>query len=299
LALPLPATWRTTQQLLENQASFTTTGAIGIDCHVITQRIFPGRPTRLAGQASYRYLEVAIAAARKRKVAAITTAPITKTTLKLADVEEPGHTEIFARQTSTANFAMMLYSPRIAVSFVTCHQSFESVPATLTTEDIVRVTELSAQMLRRIRGHEPALAILGLNPHAGEAGLFGRQEIEIIAPAVEQCRAKGLNVTGPIPPDAAFMPQALERFDGHVTMYHDQGSIPFKMISLHDGVNITMGLPIIRTSVDHGTAYDIAWQGKAEVTSMLSAVSLAAQLAMQLPPAQSVSDQASFPVEHQ
>jgi 4-hydroxythreonine-4-phosphate dehydrogenase len=123
------------------------------------------------------------------------------------------------------------------------------------------------------------MAILGLNPHAGEDGLFGLQEREVIAPAVELCRRDGWQVEGPVPPDAAFMPHALRRFDGHVTMYHDQGSIPFKMVSLHDGVNITMGLPIIRTSVDHGTAYDIAWKGLADPSSLVSAIGLAARLA--------------------
>jgi 4-hydroxythreonine-4-phosphate dehydrogenase len=177
---------------------------------------------------------------------------------------------------------MMLYSPRIAVSFVTCHQSLRSVPAALTIAGIRRVTALTGQTLRRIRGTEPKMAILGLNPHAGEDGMFGDEDQCLVAPAVELCRQEGWDVEGPIPPDAAFMPHALQRYAGHVTLYHDQGSIPFKMISLHDGVNITMGLPIIRTSVDHGTAYNIAWQGKADHSSLISAIQLAATLATRL-----------------
>jgi 4-hydroxythreonine-4-phosphate dehydrogenase len=254
-------------------------GAALVDCAVIDRPIEPGKPTRIAGEASYRYIELSIQAALKGIVGGVATAPITKTTIHMAGVKEPGHTEIFGRLTGCDNFAMMLYSPRIAVSFVTCHQSLESVPGDLTIEGIRRVTALTGETLRRIRGREPHLAVLGLNPHAGEDAMFGRQEIDIIAPAIEQCRADGWDVEGPVPPDAAFMPHALKRIDGHVTLYHDQGSIPFKMISMHDGVNITMGLPIVRTSVDHGTAYDIAWQGKASHSSYVSAIELAARLA--------------------
>jgi 4-hydroxythreonine-4-phosphate dehydrogenase len=250
-----------------------------VDCAVIDQPIQPGKPTRIAGEASYRYIQLAIQAALAGIVGGVATAPITKTTINMAGIKEPGHTEVFGRLTGCDNFAMMLYSPRIAVSFVTCHQSLRSVPSDLSVEAIRRVTDLTGRTLRRIRGREPHLAVLGLNPHAGEDGIFGREEIDIVAPAVQLARADGWDVEGPVPPDAAFMPHALKRIDGHVTLYHDQGSIPFKMISMHDGVNITMGLPIVRTSVDHGTAYDIAWQGKASHSSYVSAIELAAKLA--------------------
>lgn len=150
----------------------------------------------------------------------------------------------------------------------------------MTVDRIVEVIDLTGKALRTIRGKEaPRIAVPGLNPHAGEGGLFGDEEQRCIEPAVARARAMGWDVEGPIPPDAAFMPRALSRYDGHVTMYHDQGSIPFKMISLEDGVNMTLGLPIIRTSVDHGTAYDIAWQGVAEESSLVSAIQLAALLA--------------------
>ncbi len=251
-----------------------------IDCGVIHEPIEPGKPTRLAGQASYRYIELAIKGAMRGLFGGVVTAPITKTTLLLAGIHEPGHTEIFARLTGTQDFAMMLYSPRIAVSFVTCHQSLRSVPDALTIENIERVTALTGKTLRALRGKEPKIAVLGLNPHAGEDGMFGHEDREIVAPAVERCRQAGWDAEGPIPPDAAFMPHALQRFDGHVTLYHDQGSIPFKMISMHDGVNITMGLPIIRASVDHGTAYNIAWRGEASSSSLISAIELAAKMAM-------------------
>jgi len=249
-----------------------------IDCGVIHQPIEPGKATQLAGQASYRYITSAIEGAMRGTFGAIVTAPITKTTLHMAGIHEPGHTEIFARLTGTQDYAMMLYSPRIAVSLVTCHQSLRSVPDALTIEGIQRVTALTGRTLRMIRGKEPKIAVLGLNPHAGEEGMFGDEDREIVAPAVERCQQAGWDVEGPIPPDAAFMPHALQRFDGHVTLYHDQGLIPFKMISMHDGVNITMGLPIIRASVDHGTAYNIAWRGEASPSSLISAIELAARM---------------------
>ncbi len=261
----------------EEHSSFDH-ASILIDCSVIHDPIEPGTATRLAGEASYRYITLAIEGVMHGLFDAVVTAPITKTTLHMAGIHEPGHTEIFARMTGTQDYAMMLYSPRIAVSFVTCHQPLRSVPDALTAENIQRVITLTGKTLRMIRGKEPKIAVLGLNPHAGEDGMFGNEDREIVAQAVERCREAGWDVEGPVPPDAAFMPHALQRYDGHVTLYHDQGSIPFKMISMHDGVNITMGLPIIRASVDHGTAYNIAWRGEASPSSLISAIELAARM---------------------
>ncbi len=279
LGRPLSATTLTLAEFERTARVDLPDGPLVVDCACLTAPVAPGTPTRDGGRASYAYIENAIRLALARKLDAVTTAPITKQTLKMAGIDDPGHTEIFGRLTGSRDFAMMLYSPRLAVSFVTCHQSLRSVPDALRTEEIERLIHLTAETLRRIRGAEPRLAVLGLNPHAGEGGMFGDEDERIVRPAVEHARAEGWNVEGPIPPDAAFMPRALQRFDGHVTLYHDQGSIPFKMISLHDGVNITMGLPIIRTSVDHGTAYDIAGQGKADPSSLISAIELAARLA--------------------
>jgi len=250
-----------------------------IDCACIAGAVEPGRATCEGGEASYRYIATAAEGAIDGLFDAVVTAPITKSTLRMAGVHEPGHTEILARLTGTKDTVMLLYSPRIAVSLVTIHQPLSTVPGSLTVEAIVRTAHLTREAIHRLRGREPRLAVLGLNPHAGEEGMFGREEIEIVTPAIEQCRAEGLDVEGPLPPDAAFMPHNLERFDAHVALYHDQGLIPFKMISMHDGVNTTLGLPIIRTSPDHGTAYDIAWRGKADPSSMLAAIHLAANLA--------------------
>lgn len=250
-----------------------------LDLGVVREALPWGVAAKQAGVASVAAIEAAVRLCQSGVAGAMCTAPITKTTLALAGVAEPGHTEILGRLTGCSNFAMMLYSPRLAVAFTTCHQSLASVPASLTTAGIARVGALMGTALRRIRGRDPLMAVLGLNPHAGEEGLFGREEIDIIAPAVERLAAEGWRVEGPIPPDAAFMPHARERYDGHICMYHDQAGIPFKMISLHDGVNITMGLPIVRTSVDHGTAYGIAGTGKADASSLFSALELAAALA--------------------
>ena len=280
LGLKLPETVLSEDEALTRETLDGLDRPALVDCKVIDQPIEPGVPTKLGGQACYHYIELGIQGAMKGLFEAVMTAPITKATLNMAGIKEPGHTEIFGRLTQCPNFAMMLYSPRLAVSFVTCHQSLTSVPKDISIEGIRRVTALTGETLRRIRGTEPKIGVLGLNPHAGEDRMFGNEDADIVAPAIELSRQDGWDVEGPLSPDAAFMPNAVKRYDGHVTLYHDQGSIPFKMVSLHDGVNITMGLPIIRVSVDHGTAYNIAWQGVAEITSFISAIELASTLAV-------------------
>lgn len=258
-------------------------GAALIDCDAFGGAVEPGRPTAAAGMASYRYLTLAIDCVLSGLFDAIATAPLTKATLHMAGVGEPGHTEILARRTRTDDYAMMLYSPRIAVALVTIHQSVASVAASLTPQSIARVIELAGRALRKIRGKEPKIGVLALNPHAGEGGLFGDEEARVIGPAIELARAAGWQVEGPLVPDAAFTPVALGRCDGHVAMYHDQGLIPFKMLSFRDGVNVTLGLPFVRTSPDHGTAYDIAWRGVADPSSMIAAIELAATLSTRAP----------------
>ncbi|CAN5435550.1 4-hydroxythreonine-4-phosphate dehydrogenase PdxA [soil metagenome] len=238
-----------------------------------------GVASREGGAASFAAIERAIAEAQRGVVHGVVTAPINKLALSMAGVKFPGHTEIFGEYTKSKNYAMMMYGEKLAVGLVTCHQSLASVPGDLTTERIVAVGKLLSESVARIRGAAPRVAVLGLNPHAGEAGLFGREEIEIVAPAVAELRALGIDAEGPLPPDTAFTPRALARYGAHVCLYHDQGLIPFKMINFEDGVNVTMGLPFPRTSVDHGTAYDLAGSGRAEITSMIQAILLAAKLA--------------------
>jgi 4-hydroxythreonine-4-phosphate dehydrogenase len=250
-----------------------------IDTGVLSSPLPLGKASAEGGTASFRAIERSIELAGAGKVNGVVTAPINKRALSLAGIQFPGHTEIFGEFTAAANYAMLMYSERLAVGLVTCHQSLRSVPETLTAARIETVGRLLVENVERIRGVRPRLAVLGLNPHAGEEGLFGDEEDRLMVPAIAALRAAGIDAEGPLPPDTAFTPRALERYGAHLCLYHDQGLIPFKMISFDDGVNVTMGLPFVRTSVDHGTAYDLAGSGRAEVGSMLEAIELAARLA--------------------
>ena len=240
----------------------------------------PGTVSSNTGSASYAYINRAIDAALDHQVAAVTTAPINKEALNKAAVPFPGHTEIFAHRAGSERWCMMQYSEEITCTFVTVHVGYAEVPQLLTTERVLEVIQLSAENLTRIRGQRPKVIVCGLNPHAGEHGLFGNNEEErIIIPAIEKAQAQGIDVSGPLPPDTAFLPRMRQTTDVFVCMYHDQGHIPVKALAFDSAVNTTLGLPIIRTSVDHGTALDIAWQGKATPASLYSALRLAVRLA--------------------
>lgn len=240
----------------------------------------PGEISKRTGSASFAYIDAAIAAALAGRIAAVTTAPINKEALALAGIKYPGHTEIFAERAGSKRWCMMQYSDEITCTFVTVHCGYAEVPKLLSTERILEVIELSAEALQRIRGRKPRIVVCGLNPHAGEHGLFGdREEERLIVPAIEKARAQGLEIEGPLPPDTAFLPWRRRSTDVFVCMYHDQGHIPVKALAFESAVNTTLGLKIIRTSVDHGTALDIAWQGKASSGSLFSALKLAAKLA--------------------
>jgi len=213
------------------------------------------------------------------QVAAVTTGPINKEALALADIHYPGHTEMFAERCAVNRWCMMQYSEQITCTFVTVHVGYADVPRLLTIPRILEVIELTAEGLQKIRGSKPKIVVCGLNPHAGEHGLFGHREEEIaIIPAIEQARQRGINVEGPLPPDTAFLPAKRAVTDAFVCMYHDQGHIPLKALAFDSAVNTTLGLPMIRTSVDHGTAFDIAWQGIADASSMKHALLLATKL---------------------
>ncbi|HLA83821.1 MAG TPA: 4-hydroxythreonine-4-phosphate dehydrogenase PdxA [Thermoguttaceae bacterium] len=240
----------------------------------------PGQVRAACGRAGLAYVDAAIRAALDRQVAGVVTAPIHKEALHLAGIPFAGHTEILADRTRAARCCMMLTSERITVSLVTTHVGLREVADALSTERILEVIELTAAAMRRIRRRAPRLIVCALNPHAGEGGLFGRREEErFIVPAVAAAREKGIDVQGPLPPDTAFLPARLDRADAHVCMYHDQGLIPLKLLAFDTAVNVTLGLPIVRTSVDHGTAMDIAWTGKARAESLVHATLLAARLA--------------------
>ena len=252
-----------------------------LDCRAIeASEVRPGEIDGRCGRASFVYIEQAIHAAMAGEVAAVATAPIHKEALRRAGIDYPGHTEIFAEKSGAERICMMLTSERITVSLATTHVGYRDVPGQLTTARILDVIELTHEAMRRARGRQPRLVVCGLNPHAGEHGLFGDDEEEtIIAPAIALAQERGIDVEGPLPPDTAFVPARLVKTDAFVCMYHDQGLIPLKMLAFDTAVNVTLGLPIVRTSVDHGTAMDIAWRGKASVESMIQAVLLATQLA--------------------
>ncbi|MCH2181386.1 MAG: 4-hydroxythreonine-4-phosphate dehydrogenase PdxA [Mariniblastus sp.] len=245
----------------------------------------PGEISSHTGRASYDYIEQAISWAKASQVDGVTTGPINKRALQLAGIDFPGHTEIFTQQTGSRSTCMMQYSPEITCSFVTTHIGYREVPQQLSSQRIIDVIGLSAEALSRILKRptsELRFVVCGLNPHAGEAGLFGdREEERIIQPAIEQCRQAGLQVSDPLPPDTCFLPERRAETDCFICMYHDQGHIPLKALAFDQAVNTTLGLPIVRTSVDHGTALDIAWQGIANPSSMLRAAQLAASLALQ------------------
>lgn len=241
--------------------------------------VVPGRANRNTGAAAYQYILFAIGAAMRGEVDAVTTGPVHKEALDAAGVRYPGHTEIFASETSAARACMMLTSPALTCSFATTHVGYRDVPGLLTIDRVRDVIELSANAVQRIHQRDPRLVVCGLNPHAGESGLFGDGEEErIITPAIQQAKEIGFDIVGPLSPDTAFLPEKREETDCFVCMYHDQGHIPLKALAFDVAVNITLGLPIIRTSVDHGTALDIAWQGTADDTSMVQALLLAARL---------------------
>jgi len=234
-----------------------------------------GTVNAATGRAGYTYVEDAINAALSGQVAAVTTAPLNKEALHTAGIPFPGHTEIFAAKTHAQRSCMLQYSSEIRAVFVTTHVGYAEVPRLLTKERILDTLELGAQAMRRIRGGEPKIGVLGLNPHAGEHGLFGSEEAETILPAINAARERGFDVEGPIPPDTAFLPAKRRATDLFVCMYHDQGHIPLKALCFDEAVNITLGLPIVRTSVDHGTALDIAGLGQANPSSLFEAVKLA------------------------
>ncbi len=246
-----------------------------IDCDTFV----PGKVTAEGGEASYQYIMRAIDAALADKVDGITTGPINKEALHAAEHFYPGHTEIFIERCGRDTGCMMLTSELLTCSFVTTHVGYRDVPQLLTIERIGEVIDLTVAAMRKIRRREPKLLICGLNPHAGEHGLFGdREEERIIMPAVQMARDKGIQIDGPVPPDTAFLAERRPLYDCVVCMYHDQGHIPLKALAFDVAVNTTLGLPIVRTSVDHGTAFDIAWQGKAKVSSLIHAVRLACDL---------------------
>jgi 4-hydroxythreonine-4-phosphate dehydrogenase len=239
----------------------------------------PGVMSAEAGRAAYDAVVKAAGDARRGVVQAVATAPINKEALRLAGLPWNGHTDMLAHLTGASQVAMMFYSDELRVVLATVHAALADVPRLLTREVMEQTIDLTARELPRFGIARPRLGVAGLNPHAGEHGLFGLEEEQVIGPAIACCRTRGIDVSGPFPADTLFVRARRGEFDVVVACYHDQGLIPVKLVAFGRAVNVTLGLPIIRTSVDHGTAFDIAGKGVADPGSMVAAVLLAARLA--------------------
>jgi 4-hydroxythreonine-4-phosphate dehydrogenase len=239
----------------------------------------PGRVSAAAGRAAYDFLCAAIDRTLGGEADGIVTAPLHKEGLHAAGLPYPGHTEILAERTGVREFAMVLAVGELAVAHVTLHMALRDVFAHLSTAAVLEKARLLDGLQRRLLGRRPRLGVAALNPHASDGGLFGDEEARIIAPAVAAARAEGLDASGPWPCDTLFVRARRGEFDGVVAMYHDQGHIALKLLGVHRAVNISAGLPIVRTSVAHGTAYDIAGRGAADASSLVEAARVAAKLA--------------------
>ncbi|MEK6681029.1 MAG: 4-hydroxythreonine-4-phosphate dehydrogenase PdxA [Nitrospirota bacterium] len=237
-----------------------------------------GFPSKTAGTAVVEYIKKAVELAMNKKIDAITTAPINKEVMNASGYPYRGHTELLAELTDTRDFGMMMVSGPLRIILVTTHLSIKDVPKYINKDRVYRTIMLANKAMRYFNIENPRIAVAALNPHAGEGRLFGSEEWDDIMPAVIKARGEGIDVTDPMPADTLFYKATFGHYDVIVAMYHDQGLIPLKMLAFGKAVNITIGLPIIRTSVDHGTAYDIAGKGVANPTSMIEAIKLAAEM---------------------
>lgn len=240
-----------------------------------------GHPTMESAHAMVEYIQTGVRLIQEGRLNAIATCPIAKDALQQAGFQYPGHTEMLVDLTNADQYTMMMAGPSLRVTLATIHCSLADVPEMIShtlVEKLIDITQRSLQMDFGIR--KPSIGVAGLNPHAGESGIFGDEEQRHITPAIHSAQGKGIDVSGPYPPDTIFFKAAAGQFDCVVCMYHDQGLIPFKLLHFKDGVNVTLGLPIVRTSVDHGTAYDIAGKGLAGSESLEAAVSMAHEIQM-------------------
>lgn len=259
-------------------------GGRSLDIHALSALPAPeleyGRPTPACGRAMAEYIEWACNRCQSGVAAGMVTAPINKAAIHAAGYDFPGHTELLAARCGVEKVVMMLAGERLKVCLVTTHLPLSEVPRALSTAEILATIRITAAAFKRYFGlQSPRIAVLALNPHAGEAGLFGDEETRLIAPAIAAARAAGIDASGPHSADTLFHFAAQGVYDAVVCMYHDQGLIPLKLLHFEDGVNVTLGLPIVRTSVDHGTAYDIAGSGQASTASLVAAIHMAAEMA--------------------
>ena len=256
-------------------------GAVHVIDHGIVgaDEVRPGELSELSGRAARAYVVSATTSALAGEIDAMVTLPMNKEATQLSDPTFTGHTELIGEVCGATDVTIMLVSDDLIVTHVSTHCSLREAIERATTDRIEKIIEMTYEAVARLRP-APRVAVAGLNPHAGEHGLFGREEIDEIEPAIARVRAKGMAVDGPIPPDTVFhLAVRRDRWDAVVCMYHDQGHIPSKLLDFESGVNVALGLPILRTSVDHGTAFDIAWTGVASTRSLVSALDLAARMA--------------------
>lgn len=241
-------------------------------------RIAPGKVNGAAGRAAVEYVFAACDLALAGSVDAVVTAPLNKEAMHLGGYLYPGHTELLAERTGASQVSMLLVGPSLRVVHVSTHVSLAEAIRRVTPERVRAVIDLAQTACRSLGIANPRIAVAGLNPHAGEGGLFGHEEADAIRPAIEAARRDGLDVSDPMPPDTVFLRAVKGQYDIVVAMYHDQGHIPMKLLAFDSGVNVSIGLPIIRTSVDHGTAFDIAGTGQASAESLLAALDVALQM---------------------
>ncbi|HOR80681.1 MAG: 4-hydroxythreonine-4-phosphate dehydrogenase PdxA [Spirochaetales bacterium] len=250
-----------------------------VDPHPVKlEDVLIGKVSALGGEVAFEAVRTAIEFARRKEISSVITAPLNKEALHLAGHRFAGHTEIFAHYAKGDSYAMLLSSPKLTVIHVSTHQSLRSACDAVTKKRVLEVIRLGAETMKKFGYPHPRIAVAGLNPHAGENGLFGDEEIRQIIPAIEAAKNEGHDVTGPIAPDTVFLRAIKGDWDIVVVMYHDQGHIPLKLLAFDDGVNITVGLDVVRTSVDHGTAFDIADKLIASEQSMLKAIELGKKL---------------------
>ncbi|RMG73249.1 MAG: 4-hydroxythreonine-4-phosphate dehydrogenase PdxA [Nitrospirae bacterium] len=267
------------KRVMEEVASLT-----GLSLDVKVADVYPlrefkrGKPDKQSGKAAYEYIKHAVEGCLKGRYHAMVTAPISKEALHLAGLRWPGHTELIASLTDTKEYAMMLMGGPLRVLLVTTHLPLRKVPELITKELLLSKFRLALRASEMLGIERPRIGVAGLNPHAGEAGVLGSEELEVIIPAIKGAQDEGIPLSGPYPPDIIFYKAYRGELDILVCMYHDQGLAPLKMIAFDRGVNLTVGLPIIRTSPDHGTAYDIAWKAVADPTSMVEACRVALSL---------------------
>ena len=273
--LNLPLKVRTIEDLKEAKHSKGTIDILDVPA---TCSFTKNKPTAEGGKACFSYIKKAIELTMNKHIEGIVTAPISKEALKMAGCRWPGHTEMLADLTGTKDYAMMLVGGPLRVILVTIHTALKNVPDLITKQKILKTIRLAKKASGMLGMKKPRIAVAGLNPHAGEAGMFGDDEIKRIIPAIKMAAQEGILVSGPYPPDTVFHKAYKGEVDIIVCMYHDQGLIPLKMIAFDKGVNVTVGLPFVRTSPDHGTAYDIAWKGIADPSSMIEAIKLAVRL---------------------